>query len=82
MPGTAHFRAARADAAYDYAAGTTVFGRASFAWVYSACRSTVTDRGPQAGHPADTEEGHAGDCQRLAAEMAAWNASWEDEDMQ
>jgi hypothetical protein len=71
-----------ADAAYDCAAGTTGFGRASFAWVCSACRSTVIDRGPQGGHPADTEEGHADDCQRLAAEIAAWNASREAEDTQ
>ena len=71
-----------ADAAYDYAAGTPGFGRASFAWVCSVCRGTVIDRGPQAGHPADTEEGHADDCRRLAAGIAAWNASWEAEDEQ
>jgi len=71
-----------ADAAYDYAAGTIGFGRASFAWVCSACRSTVIDRSPQAGHPANTEEGHADGCGRLAAEIAVWNASWDAEDMQ
>jgi hypothetical protein len=70
------------DAAYDYAAGTSGFGRPFFTWVCSACRGTVIDRGPQAGHPADTEEGHADDCRRLAAEIAAWNASWEAEDVQ
>jgi len=31
----------------------------------------IIDRGPQAWHPADTAEGHADDCQRLAAEIAA-----------
>jgi hypothetical protein len=71
-----------ADAAYDYAADTAGFGRVSFAWVCSACRSTIIDRGPQAGHPADIEEGHADDCRRLAAEIAAWNASWAAEDVQ
>jgi hypothetical protein len=71
-----------ADVAYDYAAGTTGFGRASFAWVCSACRSTVIDRGPQVGHPADSEGGHADDCRRMAAEITAWNASREAEDTQ
>ena len=71
-----------ADAAYDYAAGTTGFRRAPFAWVCPVCWGTVIDRGPQAGHPADTEEGHADDCRRLAAEIAAWNVSWDDEDVQ
>jgi hypothetical protein len=71
-----------ADAAYDCVTGPIGFGRASFAWVCPTCRSTIIDRGPQAGHPADTEEGHADDCQRLATEIAAWNASWDAEDMQ
>jgi hypothetical protein len=34
------------------------------------------------GFRADTEERHADDCRRLAAEIAAWNASWEAEDKQ
>ena len=71
-----------ADAAYDFAARPIGFGRASFAWVCPECRSTVIDRGPQAGHPADTEEGHADDCRRLAEEVSAWNFSWEAEDEQ
>jgi hypothetical protein len=68
-----------ADAAYHYATGTTAFGRSSFAWVCPACRDTVIDRGPQAGHPADREDGHADGCPRLATAIAAWSASWDDD---
>ena len=61
-----------ADAAYEDLAGTAAFGRSAFAWVCPACRSTVIDRSPQAGHLADCEDGHADGCPRLAAAMAAW----------
>jgi hypothetical protein len=63
-----------AGAAYDHAAGTTPAWR-SFAWVCLQCRATIIDRGPEAGHPADCEQGHTDDCPRLAAAAAAWTAS-------
>ena len=68
-----------ADAAYSYASGTAALGqRPAFAWVCPACRCTVMDRGPQAGHPSDCEEGHAEGCIRLAFATATWDAAWED----
>jgi hypothetical protein len=82
MPGTAHFRAARADAAYDYAAGTTVFGRASFAWVYSACRGTVIDRGPQARHPATPRKATPLTAGVWPQRSPHGTPSWDAEDMQ
>lgn len=66
-----------ADAAYDYATGNTALSGRSFAWVCPECRGTVIDRGPEAGSPADCEEGHASGCRRLATAIAAWDASWE-----
>jgi hypothetical protein len=67
-----------AEAAYNYAVGTTPAWR-SFAWVCPQCRATIIDRGPEAGHPADCEEGHADGCFRLAAAVTVWTASWDDE---
>jgi hypothetical protein len=64
-------------AAYDFAAGTTS-GWRLFAWTCQHCHATIIDRGPEAGHPADCEDGHADDCARLTAAVAAWNASWDD----
>ena len=64
-----------AEAAYDRMAGEPGFRARAFAWVCPVCRSTVIDRGPEAGHPEDCEEGHATGCPRLAADVAAWNAS-------
>jgi hypothetical protein len=40
----------------------------------------ITDRGPFESHPEDCESGHAEDCSRFAAELAAWQAerdAWE-----
>jgi hypothetical protein len=68
-----------ADAAYDHLAGTTAFARSAFAWVCPVCRSTVIDRGPQAGHPADCEEGHTDGCPRLKVAVAAWHTAWGEE---
>jgi len=68
-----------ADAAYDFAAGTMSAWR-SFAWTCQHCRATIIDRGPEAGHPADCEEGHTDDCARLAAEVTAWTAIWDEVD--
>jgi len=68
-----------AEAAYDYAAGTAMSAWRSFAWVCQHCRATIIDHGPEAGHPADCEEGHADGCTRLAAAVAVWAALWDDE---
>ena len=67
-----------AEAAYTYAAGnpctdTAVrYGR-SFTWTCRSCDQAISDRGQVAG-PADDEQGHAGECSRLAAAAAEWNA--------
>jgi hypothetical protein len=65
-----------AEAAYDLVAGEPGFRARSFAWICPACRATVIDRGPDAGHPGDCEEGHATGCPRLATTITAWDASW------
>jgi hypothetical protein len=44
-------------------------------WRCPACGGLVSDRGPVSG-PRDDEPGHAGSCQRQAAAVAAWQASW------
>jgi hypothetical protein len=67
-----------AEAAYTYAAGTTPAWH-SFVWVCPQCRATIIDRGPEAGHPVDCEEGHADGCSRLAAAVTVWTASWDHE---
>ncbi len=69
-----------AEAAYEYAAGKPLLGRRSFSWVCPACNGAVTDRGPEAGHPADCEHGHHTNCPRLGAAVAKWHALWEGED--
>ena len=72
-----------AEAGYSYAAGSPCtdtavrYGR-SFAWRCRSCDQAISDRGLIAG-PADDEPGHTGDCPRLAAAIAEWNAGWEAE---
>ena len=72
-----------AEAAYTYAAGnphtdTAIrYGR-SFVWRCRSCDQAISDRGLIAG-PADNEPGHDGNCARLAATIAQWDASWEAE---
>ena len=39
----------------------------------------ISDHGPEADHPEETESGHGGQCPRLAAAIAAWNAMWDAE---
>jgi hypothetical protein len=68
-------------AAYDQVTGKPGFRTPVFAWVCPACRSTVLDRGPEAGHPGDCEEGHAKGCPRLAAAVTAWDAQRSEEDI-
>jgi hypothetical protein len=72
-----------AEAAYTYAAGhpdterVRRYGR-SFTWHCPSCDQAISDQG-LIGAPADNEPGHAGDCARLAAAVAEWDASWEAE---
>ena len=67
-----------AEAAYSYATGRPDsdaawrYGR-SFAWRCASCDGVISDKGPF-DHPADSEPGHADDCIRLAAAVAAWDA--------
>jgi hypothetical protein len=75
-----------AEAAFHYAAGhpDSYWNRAygpSVTWRCRACGGLVRDRGPVSG-PRDDEPGHAGGCQRLAAAIAAWEASWAELDQQ
>jgi hypothetical protein len=69
--------ATAADAAYTYAAGRpeteAPWQPRSFTWACRSCDQAISDRGLTAG-PADDELGHAGDCPRLAAAVAEWNA--------
>jgi hypothetical protein len=66
------------EAAYTYATGSPYtdtafrYGR-SFTWTCRSCDQAISDRGQVAG-PADDEQGHAGECSRLAEAIAAWNA--------
>ena len=70
-----------AEAAYSYAAGSPDtetawrYGR-SFSWTCGSCQGLISDHGLCNG-PADDERGHADDCARLAATIAAWDAEWE-----
>jgi hypothetical protein len=70
-----------AEAAYTYAAGSADrtyairYGR-SFTWTCHACDRNISDRGLGNG-PADNEHGHASNCPRLDAAIAAWDAEWE-----
>jgi hypothetical protein len=69
-----------AEAAYTYAAGRpdteSPWRPRSFTWTCRSCDQAIGDRGLVAG-PADDEVGHADDCSRLAAAVAAWNAEWD-----
>lgn len=67
-----------AEAAYSYAAGSPDtetarrYGR-SVVWTCGSCEGLISDHGLCNG-PADDERGHADDCARLAATVAAWDA--------
>jgi hypothetical protein len=71
---------ARTERAYELVAGPADHQRAVFAdlrvyWTCggpNGCGKYITDRGPYNGHPVDNEDGHAEECRRLAAEMAAY----------
>ena len=60
--------------AFDYCAGLArppEFDRPRFLWDCPSCGQTVADHG-QAGSPARSQQGHAGGCGRLAADIAGW----------
>ena len=66
---------ALSEAAFGYATGGGPGDgdwRPWFAWTCQACGQHITDRGPYKGHPQDRESGHAGGCERLAAEITAY----------
>jgi hypothetical protein len=70
-----------AEAAYTSAAGSPDRPHAircgrSFTWTCHACDRNISDRG-LGGGPADDEHGHASNCPRLGAAIAAWDAEWE-----
>jgi hypothetical protein len=70
-----------AQAAYTYAAGNpngewAISYNRSFAWTCQGCDRAISDRGLCSG-PAHDEQGHADNCPRLAATIAAWDAEWE-----
>jgi hypothetical protein len=71
-----------AEAAYTYAAGhpdtehARFYGR-SVTWTCHACDNTISDRGLDNG-PADDEHGHARNCPRLEATIAALDAEWDE----
>ena len=75
--------ASPADAAYTYAAGRpdteAPWRPRSFLWTCRSCDQHISDHG-LIQHPADDEIGHAEDCPRLTAAIAAWDAEtaeWE-----
>lgn len=69
------------EVAFEYAAGPPAqrFDRLWFHWRCPSCQQTITDYGPYNGHPDDDEHGHAENCQRRAAAVAAYEARWDDE---
>ena len=68
--------------AFEYAAGPPAqrLDRLWFGWKCPSCLGTITDYGPCGGHPDDCEHGHAGNCQRRAAAVTAYQAQWADEE--
>lgn len=70
-----------AAAAFEYAASWSadLFHDPKFGWTCQSCGHRITDRGPYDSNPQDNQRGHADGCSRLASEIAAYNAAWEDE---
>ena len=50
----------------------------SLAWRCPDCGETVIDYGPPQSAAGEAERGHAEGCERFAATMRAWDASWDD----
>jgi hypothetical protein len=67
--------------AFSRVAGKLVPGyNQSFRWHCPACGNGITDYGPFEANPESTQSGHAGDCARLAADLAAYRADWGDDE--
>lgn len=67
------------DAAFSFAADVRRRSRErpealTFRWTCPACHQNINDHGPSAGSPSEQQQGHATDCYRMAAFIAAWNA--------
>jgi len=71
-----------AEQAFEYAAGEPLsYGSSpSYGFTCGSCSQFVSDHGPYDPHPLDRETGHAADCARQAAEVAAWQAERDRED--
>lgn len=52
--------------------------RPYFGYTCVSCQKSITDYGPFESHPEDNERGHAEDCARFRAELAAWRAAHPD----
>lgn len=68
-----------APAAFEHVAPARSGYDDTFGWTCMSCRKVIIDHGPEAGHPADAERGHADGCERFAEAVAAYDAQWEDE---
>lgn len=70
-----------ADLAYEWTSPrpSMRFDEMNVFWTCGTCGERVEDRGPDAGHPTDQEEGHAEGCARHVADIAAWKTAtdWE-----
>ncbi|MDQ3579569.1 MAG: hypothetical protein M3443_18625 [Actinomycetota bacterium] len=66
-----------AERAFDFVAPTVLFRSPTTSWRCTSCDRVVTDHGPW-NHPSDNERGHASTCTRHNAEIAAYEAKWED----
>jgi hypothetical protein len=63
-----------ASLAFDYCAGLArppEFDRPRFLWDCLACSQAIADHGP-ADSPARSQQGHAGGCERMLADVAEW----------
>lgn len=60
--------------AFDYVKGTGTYAGDSVGWRCWTCTGLVNDYGPHAGHPDDTERGHAPDCARHAAAVGKYRS--------
>jgi hypothetical protein len=75
--------AADGEAAFEFAIGPgdDRWYRPSFTWRCPACAELISDHGPYESHPDDNEAGHAADCPRHVAAIAARRRtrdSWDD----
>lgn len=68
-------------AAFEYAASWSadLFRDPTFGWTCQSCGHRITDRGPYDSNPLDNQSGHGAGCSGLEAELATYEAAWEDE---